>query len=139
MELKFDNLRGLFRPRHKLPLFHGVLAGQNEQRVSPHDARAFHTPVRRYHDFDFDLAGNVHAFGELRIRGCRLRLDLALGFVPCTRLSKSRGARKNKRSRCRHGPRPPSTSSHRHNSSWDWKMPRLEEGTWDAMVESRRI
>src|SRR5258707_11645559 len=53
MKIKFNNLRGLFRRRHKLPFLHGVLACLNKQGVSPDDARAFHTSVRRDDDFDF--------------------------------------------------------------------------------------
>jgi len=35
MKLKFNNLGGLFRRRHKLPFLRGVLASLNEQGVSP--------------------------------------------------------------------------------------------------------
>src|SRR5258708_238763 len=116
VELKFDNLRGFFRRSDKLPFFDGVLASLNEQGMSTHDPCAFHASVWRDHDFDFDLAGNVHPLGEFRIRRRRLGLDLASGFVGRASLSKSRGARKQKRGSGRHSPLPPSTSSHRHNS-----------------------
>src|SRR6267378_3737935 len=135
MKLKFNNLRALFGRRHKLPFLHGVLACLNEQGVSPNNARGFHTSVRRDDDLDFDSAGNVHPFCEFRILRCRLGLDLALGFVRRACLSKSRSARKNECCSCRHSPLPPPTSSHRHYSSMDWKMPRVREGTSDAMAE----
>src|SRR5260370_40328099 len=72
MKLKFDNLRGFFGRRDKLPLFHGVLASLNEQGVSADDPRAFHMSVRSDDYFDFDLAGNIHPLSKFRISGCRL-------------------------------------------------------------------
>src|ERR1700674_314673 len=138
MKLKFNNLRGLFRRRHKLPFLHGVLASLNEQWMSADDPRAFHMSVRRDDNFNFDFAENVHTFGEFRIQGCCLGLDLALGFVRRTRLGKRKRARKNERNSCSHSPLPPQTSSHRHSSSKDWKIPRIREGTWDAMDGRRR-
>src|SRR6267378_1175639 len=71
VELKFDNLRGFLRRRHKLPLFNGVLASLNKQRVSTHDPGGFHMSVRGDDDFEFDLPP---------------------GFVGRTTLSKPRGA-----------------------------------------------
>src|SRR5207245_9930377 len=82
--------------------------------LSLHDALPI--SVRRDDDFNLDLARNVHALGEFRIRRCRPGLDLAFGFVRRTRLSKPRGARKQKGRSCRESPLPPPTSSHRHNS-----------------------
>src|SRR3977135_437800 len=69
MKFEFNDLRGLFRRRHKLTFLHCVLASLNEQGMSPDDPRAFHTSVRRNDDFDFYLARNVHPFCEFRIHG----------------------------------------------------------------------
>src|SRR2546430_13661762 len=124
MKLKFNNLGGLFRRRHKLPFLRGVLASLNEQGVSPDDPGAFHTSLGRDDDFDFDSAGNIHSLCEVRIQRRRLGLDLALGFIRRTRLCKSRSARKNERRSCGHSQLLPPASSHRHYSSLDWKIDR---------------
>jgi hypothetical protein len=92
MKIKFNNLRGLFGRRRKLPFLHGVLASLHEQGVSPDDSRAFHTTVRRDDDFDFHFARNIHPFREIGIRGSRLGFDLALGFVRGTGLGDRGGA-----------------------------------------------
>src|SRR5712671_3576044 len=136
MKLKFNNLGGFFRRRHKFPFLHGILANLNEQGVSPDDPRAFHTSFGRDDDFDFDFAGNVHSFCEIRIQWQRLGLDLALGFIRRTRLCKSGRARKNERRTCGQSQFFPPANSHRHYSSMDWKMPRVREGTSDAMADS---
>src|SRR6266849_149812 len=138
MKIKFNNLRGLFRRRHKLPFRHGVLACLNKQGVSPGDACAFHTSVRRDDDFDFHLAVNIHSFGEVGIQGCRLGFDLALGFVRRTRLGNCRSAGKNERRRSNRSELPPQTSSHRHYSSKEWKIPRVIEFTWYVMTDRIR-
>src|SRR6266850_3393156 len=138
MKLKFNDLGGLFRRRHKLPFLHGILACLNEQRVSPDDPRTFHTSIRRNDNFNFDSAGNVHPFGKFRIHGRRLGLDLALRFVRRTRLGKRANARKNERRSSSHSSQLlPPASSHRHYSSWDCRMPRVREGTSNAMEEGR--
>src|SRR5712692_9389547 len=67
VKLEFNNLRCLFRRRHKLPFLDGVLASLNEQGVSPDNACALHMSVRGDDDFDFDFARNVHASCEFRI------------------------------------------------------------------------
>src|SRR6266436_4012615 len=94
VELKFDNLRGFFRRRHKLPLFNGFLASLDKQRVATHDPGGFHVSVRRDDDFDFDLADNIQPFGKLRIPSYRPGFGLPPGFARPTAPSKTRGARK---------------------------------------------
>src|ERR1700686_777457 len=135
MKLKFNDLGGLFRRRHKLPFLDGILASLNEQGMSPDDSRPLYTSLGRDDDFDFDFAGNVHSFCEFRIQWRRLGLDLALGFIRRTRLCKSRSARKNERRSRSHSQLTPPASSHRHHSSMNWKMPRVREGTSGAMAE----
>src|ERR1700739_1816867 len=74
MKFAFNNLRGLIRPRHKLPFLDSVLANLNQQGVPPDDASSFHAPVWGNDDFDFDLALHVHSLCEVRIDGCRFGL-----------------------------------------------------------------
>src|SRR6266513_1400519 len=68
MKLKFNNLGGLFRRRHKLPFLHGVLASLNQQEVSPDDPGAFHTSLGRDDDFDLDFSVNIQSFCEAAIQ-----------------------------------------------------------------------
>src|SRR6266436_1825494 len=137
VKLKFNNLRGLLRRRHKLPLLDGVLTGLNEQGMSADDARALDTTVRGDDDFNFDFASNVHALCKVGIDRGRFGPDLALRFVRGTRLGETRNPRKNECSGCRKNEFLPPTDSHGHHSSWERKKPREREGTWDAMPELR--
>src|SRR5439155_18467107 len=94
MKFELNNLRGLFRRRHKLPFLYGVLASLDQQRMSADDARALNTSVRRDDHFNLDLARDIHSPGEFRIYRRGLDLDLALGFICRTGLGKSGSARK---------------------------------------------
>jgi len=131
MKLKFNNLSGLFRRRHKLPFLDGILASLNEQGVSPDDSRALHTSSA---DDNFDLTlPYVHSFCEVRNIGASV---LTCAWIhPSNQTVPIRSARKNER-------RSVATANFFHRlvlidrySSLDWKMPRVREGTSGAMAE----
>src|SRR5260370_3473030 len=94
-KLKFNNLRGLLRRRHKLPFLDGILARLNEQGMSPNDTRALDMTIGGDDDFNFDFASDVHALCKVGIERGHFGFDLALRFVRRTRLSETRNPRKN--------------------------------------------
>src|SRR5579871_6334024 len=102
------------------------------------DARATNFSVRGNNDFDFDLAGNVHALCEFRIGWRDFAFNLALAFVRGGLLGKDEARSKKSGRGCGDADTNP-TRSHEHSPSSGGELSQKEKGTSEASAGKRKI
>src|SRR6267378_3475037 len=128
VKIKFDDLRGFFRSRKKLPFLHRVLTSLYQQRVAAENTGTAHVSVRRDNDFNLHLAGDAHAPREFGINGRSLGFDLALALLATRRLRESGRRQHEQRDGWCRDPSP--TKSHCQNPPrMGTERPRNRKGT----------